>query len=185
MPHDLAKRWRLKPVDESTANRFAEELNLSPLIARILTLRGFTDNDATRCYLSSSLRSDLPSPFEMADMDCGGTSYRRCRAQPGTDRHLGRLRCRRHHRRLGVGVVLTRNRRPADLPCAASHRRGVRSQCRRAEAASRTRRQARRHRRLRHLECHRSSGGERLRSRSSSSSIITSRPTNCRRRWRW
>ena len=44
-------------------------MRLSPLIARILTLRGFTDNDATRCYLSSSLRSDLPSPFEMADMD--------------------------------------------------------------------------------------------------------------------
>ena len=69
MPHDHAKRWRLKPVDQATADRFAEELNLSPLIARILTLRGFTDNDATRCYLSSSLRSDLPSPFEMADMD--------------------------------------------------------------------------------------------------------------------
>ena len=69
MPHDLAKRWRLKPSDEATVNRFAAELELSPLIARILTLRGFTDNDATRCYLSSSLRSDLPSPFEMADMD--------------------------------------------------------------------------------------------------------------------
>ena len=69
MPHDLAKRWRLKPVDHSAANRFAEDLKLSPLIARILSSRGFTDNDATRCYLSSSLRADLPSPFEMADMD--------------------------------------------------------------------------------------------------------------------
>ena len=69
MPHDLAKRWRLKPSDETTVMRFAAELKLSPLIARILTLRGFIDNDATRCYLSSSLRSDLPSPFEMADMD--------------------------------------------------------------------------------------------------------------------
>ncbi|HET9916505.1 MAG TPA: single-stranded-DNA-specific exonuclease RecJ [Candidatus Binatia bacterium] len=69
MPYEFARRWRLKPVDESTVKRFAEDLKLSPLIARILTLRGFTDNDATRCYLSSSLRSDLPSPFEMADMD--------------------------------------------------------------------------------------------------------------------
>jgi single-stranded-DNA-specific exonuclease len=69
MPHDLAKRWRLKPVDHSAANRFAEDLKLSPLIARILASRGFTDNDATRCYLSSSLRADLPSPFVMADMD--------------------------------------------------------------------------------------------------------------------
>ena len=69
MPHELARRWRLKPVDESAAKRFAAELQLSPLIARILTLRGFTDTDVTRCYLSSSLRSDLPSPFEMADMN--------------------------------------------------------------------------------------------------------------------
>jgi len=69
MLHDIAKRWHLKAIDESTAHRFAAGLKLSPLIARILTLRGFTDNDATRCYLSSSLRSDLPSPFEMADMD--------------------------------------------------------------------------------------------------------------------
>jgi len=69
MPHELTRRWRLKPIDESTVERLIEELKLSPLIARILTLRGFTDNDATRCYLSSSLRSDLPSPFEMADMD--------------------------------------------------------------------------------------------------------------------
>lgn len=69
MPPELAKRWRLKPTDESTVKRFADELKLSPLIARILASRGFTDNDATRCYLSSSLRSDLPSPFEMADMD--------------------------------------------------------------------------------------------------------------------
>ena len=28
MPHEHAKRWRLKPVDQSTADRFAEELNL-------------------------------------------------------------------------------------------------------------------------------------------------------------
>ncbi|HSQ13074.1 MAG TPA: hypothetical protein VLM90_08650, partial [Candidatus Deferrimicrobium sp.] len=69
MPHDLAKRWRLKPSDEATVQRFADELKLSPLIARILSLRGFIDNDATRCYLSSSLRSDLPSPFEMAGME--------------------------------------------------------------------------------------------------------------------
>lgn len=69
MPYEFARRWRLKPVDEATVKRFAEDLKLSSLIARILTLRGFTDNDATRCYLSSSLRSDLPSPFEMADME--------------------------------------------------------------------------------------------------------------------
>jgi single-stranded-DNA-specific exonuclease len=43
-------------------------------LARILTLRGFTDTDAARSYLSSSLSKDLPSPFEMADM---GVAVRR------------------------------------------------------------------------------------------------------------
>jgi single-stranded-DNA-specific exonuclease len=32
-------------------------------------LRGFADTDSARCYLSSSLRDDLPSPFVMADME--------------------------------------------------------------------------------------------------------------------
>ena len=63
------KRWVLKEADPQTVAQLSEQLNLSPVLARILVLRGFTDSPLARRYLSSSLRHDLPSPFEMADME--------------------------------------------------------------------------------------------------------------------
>jgi len=69
MPTDLTKRWVLKDADTETVDRYAKQLKTSPLLSRILTLRGFANADAARCYLSSSLRDDLPSPFVMADME--------------------------------------------------------------------------------------------------------------------
>jgi single-stranded-DNA-specific exonuclease len=63
------KRWVLKEADPQTVTQLSEQLNISPLLARILVLRGFTDSPLARRYLSSSLRHDLPSPFEMADME--------------------------------------------------------------------------------------------------------------------
>src|SRR4030095_7299036 len=39
------------------------------LLARFLVLRVFAETFSARRYLSSSLRTDLPSPFEMADME--------------------------------------------------------------------------------------------------------------------
>lgn len=69
MPNDLPKRWILKEAAEHTVAEHAERLKISPLLARLLTLRGYTDADTARRYLSSSLSKDLPSPFEMAGMD--------------------------------------------------------------------------------------------------------------------
>jgi len=69
MPTDLPKRWVLKQADEGIVARQAEQLKISPLLARLLVLRGLADADSARRYLSSSLRSDLPSPFEMAGME--------------------------------------------------------------------------------------------------------------------
>ena len=69
MPSDLAKRWVLKKADEVIIARQSELLKISPLLARLLILRGLADPDSARRYLSSSLRSDLPSPFEMKDME--------------------------------------------------------------------------------------------------------------------
>src|SRR6266536_646955 len=95
------KRWVLREVDPQTVARQSEQLDISSLLARILVLRDFADVQSARRYLSSSLRSDLPSPFQMADMEpavrrlaeagknkqqigsCGGGRYgagcRRCR----------------------------------------------------------------------------------------------------------
>jgi len=69
MPTDLPKRWIVKKADEGIVARQAEQLKISPLLARLLVLRGLAEPDFAKRYLSSSLRSDLPSPFEMADME--------------------------------------------------------------------------------------------------------------------
>ena len=69
MAADLAMRWVLKKVDEDSVARQAKQLNVSPLLARILASRGLIDAGAARSYLSSSLRTDLPAPFIMADME--------------------------------------------------------------------------------------------------------------------
>jgi single-stranded-DNA-specific exonuclease len=82
MAADLAMRWVLKKVDQDTVACQAKQLNISPLLARILALRGLTDAGAARSYLSSSLRSDLPSPFVMADME------------PAVDRIVGAIKNR-------------------------------------------------------------------------------------------
>jgi single-stranded-DNA-specific exonuclease len=66
---DQCKRWVLKEADPQTVAQLSEQLNISPVVARLLVLRGFTDSPLARRYLSSSLRHDLPSPFEMADME--------------------------------------------------------------------------------------------------------------------
>src|SRR3990172_5199454 len=69
MPTDLRKLWVFKQADESIVARQAKELKVSPLLARLLVLRGLADADAAKSYLSSSLRADLPSPFAMTDME--------------------------------------------------------------------------------------------------------------------
>lgn len=46
----------------------AEELNLPQVLARILVQRGLHQPKAARSFFSSSLNSDLPSPFLMAGM---------------------------------------------------------------------------------------------------------------------
>src|ERR1700746_710810 len=69
MPTDLGKRWIVKKADDEVVSCQAEQFKISPLLARLLVLRGLAELDSARLYLSSSLRSDLPSPFEMTDME--------------------------------------------------------------------------------------------------------------------
>jgi single-stranded-DNA-specific exonuclease len=69
MPSNLQRRWVLRQADESLVSGHAEQLQISRLLARILILRGLADTQAAKRYLSSSLRSDLPSPFMMAGME--------------------------------------------------------------------------------------------------------------------
>src|SRR5688500_13120530 len=69
MQSELRRRWIVKDADPGIVAQHVRDLRVSPLLARILTLRGLTNTGAARRYLSSSLRADLPSSFLMADMD--------------------------------------------------------------------------------------------------------------------
>jgi len=69
MPPAPRKRWLVREVDPPAVARHSEQLKVSPLLARILILRGYPDGQSAKRYLSSSLREDLPSPFDMIDME--------------------------------------------------------------------------------------------------------------------
>jgi len=64
----MQKRWLLRQADEQAVLHLSRSLAASPLISRILVHRGFNDPDAAGRFLSSSLRTDLPSPFLMLGM---------------------------------------------------------------------------------------------------------------------
>ena len=68
MPPAPRKRWLLRDADPQGVAQQSEQLKISPLLARILILRGYSDSHSAKRYLSSSLREDLPSPFDMTDM---------------------------------------------------------------------------------------------------------------------
>lgn len=65
----MERRWILKQADEGIVAHLSETLKVSSLVARILAHRGLMEPEAARRFLSSTLRSDLPSPFLIADMD--------------------------------------------------------------------------------------------------------------------
>lgn len=69
MPTALLKRWNVKEVDPHAIAQQSAVLKVSALLARILILRGCEEGETARRYISSSLRADLPSPFEMAGME--------------------------------------------------------------------------------------------------------------------
>src|SRR5204863_8718818 len=69
MPGDVTKRWVLKVADDGIVARQSEQLKVSLLLARLLVLRGLADLDSAKCYLSSTLRSFLPSSFTIAVME--------------------------------------------------------------------------------------------------------------------
>jgi single-stranded-DNA-specific exonuclease len=65
----MEKRWVLREADENLVSLLSRKLKIPPLIARVLAHRGLNDLEEAARFLSSSLRSDLPSPFLMAGME--------------------------------------------------------------------------------------------------------------------
>ncbi|MBI4529828.1 MAG: single-stranded-DNA-specific exonuclease RecJ [Deltaproteobacteria bacterium] len=65
----MQKRWILKQADQDRVSDLAQNLKIPPLLALLLIHRGLSHPEAARSFFSSSLRSDLPSPFLMAGME--------------------------------------------------------------------------------------------------------------------
>lgn len=65
----MEKRWVLREADENLVSLLSRKLTIPPLIARVLAHRGFIQPEEAARFLSSNLRSDLPSPFLMAGME--------------------------------------------------------------------------------------------------------------------
>ncbi len=59
--------WAEKPCDDHAVARLAAELQVSPVTARLLCIRGLGDIDQARRFLAPSL-DDLHDPFGLADM---------------------------------------------------------------------------------------------------------------------
>jgi single-stranded-DNA-specific exonuclease len=60
-------RWLESPVDAESARRLARELEVSPLVARLLVQRGLTEPAAAQAFLHPSL-GQLHAPEQMAGM---------------------------------------------------------------------------------------------------------------------
>jgi single-stranded-DNA-specific exonuclease len=61
-------RWRVRATDEAKATQLASELSISPVSARILVARGYTDPEAAYRFLKPSL-TDLADPKRLPDIE--------------------------------------------------------------------------------------------------------------------
>jgi len=73
-------RWQIPAADPEAVRRLSRELSLSPLLARLLVLRGIEAPPAAERFLSPSL-DHLHNPFLMADMRAAVERLERAIAQ--------------------------------------------------------------------------------------------------------
>jgi len=73
-------RWLLPTVNSAAVDRLCQELNIPPLVARLLVLRGIEDPESAHHFLHPSL-SQLHNPYLMAGMDTAVERLRRAIAR--------------------------------------------------------------------------------------------------------
>ncbi len=70
-----AKRsWRLRNAPEDIVSELEHELNISPIIARILAIRGVHNPDSAQRFIQKRLK-DLSAPEMMKGMDCAAERF--------------------------------------------------------------------------------------------------------------
>ena len=63
------KRVKIRTQNEAIASEIAYTFSLSPLTSRILSARGFIPDDSLKNYLVPTLRSGLPDPSSLLNLD--------------------------------------------------------------------------------------------------------------------
>lgn len=69
-------RWTIPDTNHDAASRLSRELNLPPLLARLLVERGYAEPDHAQRFLNPRL-SDLHDPYRMRDMTAAVCRLRR------------------------------------------------------------------------------------------------------------
>lgn len=64
----MPAQWKFKPVDESLAGKLSAEIGLSPLLSRILVLRGLSAPDEARRFLAPETAA-LHEPAQFSEME--------------------------------------------------------------------------------------------------------------------
>ncbi len=72
----MRKKWIVRSADPEISSRLAAEMNMSPVLARVLVNRGITDPDSARHYLYGTIK-DLHDPFKLKDMKSAAERVRR------------------------------------------------------------------------------------------------------------
>ena len=62
------RKWTLRPVDQESADQLSRELNVPPLMGKLLAQRGIQDPDEARKFLDAPL-AGLHDPFLMKGME--------------------------------------------------------------------------------------------------------------------
>ena len=68
------ERWKQRQVVPDAARLIADQLNINPILAKLLTIRGITTPKEARMFLKPSL-TDLREPFLMAGMEKAVTVF--------------------------------------------------------------------------------------------------------------
>ncbi len=77
----MKRSWKIKPLSEERIQKLGEDSGISPLLSRLLILRGIESQDDVQSFLSPS-QEDIPSPYEFGDMEIAVKRIRRA-----IDRH--------------------------------------------------------------------------------------------------
>ena len=64
----MIKKWECNKFDDETIEKFANENNISKLLAKVLLNRGFKEKEKVQKFLYPKLE-ELYDPFLMNDMD--------------------------------------------------------------------------------------------------------------------